>query len=63
MTGIGHSTNLTVCDMVAHYSAITPTDLGYYIIDKTLEFENMLLNIGDKLINTIKQKQNNYKEK
>ncbi|HHW59632.1 MAG: exodeoxyribonuclease VII large subunit [Bacteroidales bacterium] len=63
LTGIGHSTNLTVCDMVAHYSAITPTDLGYYIIDKTLEFENMLLNIGDKLINTIKQKQNNYKEK
>jgi len=43
--------------MVAHYSAITPTDLGYYIIDKTTEFENKILNIADKLINIINQQQ------
>lgn len=57
LTGIGHSTNQTVSDMVAHYSAITPTDLGYYIIDKTAEFENNLLNIADKLTNIINQQQ------
>ena len=63
LTGIGHSTNLTVSDMVAHYSAITPTDLGYYIIDKTTEFENKILNIADKLINIINQQQKNYENK
>jgi exodeoxyribonuclease VII large subunit len=63
LTGIGHSTNLTVCDMVAHYSAITPTDLGYYIIDKTAEFENNILDIADELINIIRQKQNNEENK
>ncbi|MDI3479606.1 MAG: exodeoxyribonuclease large subunit [Rikenellaceae bacterium] len=63
LTGIGHSTNQTVSDMVAHYSAITPTDLGYYIIDKTAEFENNLLNIADKLTNIISQQQKNYENR
>jgi len=32
ITGIGHSTNETVVEMVAHTNKITPTDVGYFII-------------------------------
>jgi len=34
ITGIGHSTNETVTEMVAHKNAITPTDLADYLIQK-----------------------------
>jgi exodeoxyribonuclease VII large subunit len=32
LTGIGHSTNVTVAELVAHKSAITPTELGEFLI-------------------------------
>lgn len=32
LTGIGHSTNITVSEMVAFRSAITPTELGEFLI-------------------------------
>ena len=32
LTGIGHSTNLTVVDMVAHTHKITPTDVAFTIL-------------------------------
>jgi len=32
ITGIGHSTNETVVEMVAHTNKITPTDVGYFIL-------------------------------
>jgi len=32
LTGIGHSTNLTVAEMVSYRNAITPTELGDFII-------------------------------
>ncbi|CAN5410788.1 exodeoxyribonuclease VII large subunit [soil metagenome] len=38
VTGIGHVTNLTVVDMVANQSAITPTKLAEYIIQKFHNF-------------------------
>lgn len=40
-TGIGHSTNLTVAEMIAYHHAITPTALGEFYINifKTKEFE------------------------
>ena len=31
VSGIGHSTNETVVEMVANYNPITPTDLAYYL--------------------------------
>lgn len=34
ISGIGHSTNETVVEMVAHENAITPTDLGNFLIQK-----------------------------
>lgn len=37
-TGIGHSTNLTVSEMVAFQSAITPTELADFFIQKFHDF-------------------------
>lgn len=33
-TGIGHATNQTVCEMIAHKNCITPTDFAYEVIEK-----------------------------
>lgn len=38
LTGIGHSTNLTVAEMVAYRNAITPTELGDFLIQSFHEF-------------------------
>ena len=38
LTGIGHSTNESVADMVAHKNLITPTELGNFIIQQFHNF-------------------------
>jgi len=38
LTGIGHSTNETIVEMVAYRNAITPTDLADYLIHRFHEF-------------------------
>lgn len=38
LTGIGHSTNLTVAEMIAYRNAITPTELGEYLLQIFHEF-------------------------
>lgn len=38
LTGIGHSTNETVTEMVAYRNAITPTELGDFLIQRLHEF-------------------------
>jgi len=38
LTGIGHSTNLTVAEMIAFRNAITPTELGDFLIQAFHEF-------------------------
>ena len=42
LTGIGHSTNLTVTDMVAHANFITPTDVAFSILECFRRFEEQL---------------------
>ncbi len=42
LTGIGHSTNLTVTDMVAHAHFITPTDVAFSLIEDFRRFEDAL---------------------
>jgi exodeoxyribonuclease VII large subunit len=42
ITGIGHSTNETVVEMVAAQNKITPTDVAYYIVEKFAGFEAKL---------------------
>ena len=38
LSGIGHSTNETVTEMVTHYNAITPTKLAEFLLQKFHEF-------------------------
>lgn len=54
ISGIGHSTNETVVEMVANYNPITPTDLAYFLQQKfdnnavTLqEYQNKLIDIAE----------------
>lgn len=44
LTGIGHSTNLTVAEMVSYRNAITPTELGDFLIQA---FHNFSLPLKD----------------
>ena len=38
LTGIGHSTNLTVAEMISFRNAITPTELGEFLVQSFHEF-------------------------
>lgn len=42
ITGIGHATNLTVVEQVAHKNLITPTDLARFITDGFTRFGNRI---------------------
>ena len=42
LTGIGHSTNLTVTEEVAYYNGITPTQVGEYLLESFATFERAL---------------------
>jgi exodeoxyribonuclease VII large subunit len=44
ISGIGHSTNETVVEMVAHYNPITPTDLAYFLQQK---FDNLAVALDE----------------
>lgn len=49
LTGIGHSTNLTVAEMIAYRNAITPTELGEFIIQTFREFDLSLIDLSEDL--------------
>lgn len=34
ISGIGHSTNVSVVELIAHSNKITPTDVGYFLLSK-----------------------------
>jgi len=51
VTGIGHVTNMTVVDMVAHESAITPTKLAEFFIQKFHNFSVPVNEAGDIIRN------------
>jgi exodeoxyribonuclease VII large subunit len=62
ITGIGHSTNETVTEMVAHKNAITPTELADYLIQKFHNFavpvqeaEKILHNSAQQILMPVKQ--------
>ena len=44
ISGIGHSTNETIVEMVAHYNPITPTDLAYFLQQK---FDNLAVGLDE----------------
>jgi exodeoxyribonuclease VII large subunit len=49
LTGIGHATNETVCEMVAFENAITPTKLADYLIQKFHNFAHPLKDFQQKI--------------
>jgi exodeoxyribonuclease VII large subunit len=51
ITGIGHSTNETVTEMVSFKNAITPTDLADFLIQKFHNFSVPLKNAQDIILN------------
>ncbi len=46
VSGIGHSTNETVVEMVANFNPITPTDLAYFLQQK---FDNIAVSLQEML--------------
>lgn len=55
ITGIGHEVNQSIIDLVAHTSAITPTEAAEIIIATSKAFENEILRLRDKLIENVEE--------
>ncbi len=55
LTGIGHSTNLNVAEMVAFRNEITPTKLAEFILQTFREFEQETKRLNLEIINFAKQ--------
>ncbi|MDR2906676.1 MAG: hypothetical protein LBU91_01635, partial [Bacteroidales bacterium] len=56
ITGIGHSTNFTVSEMVAHYAAITPTDTANFLLEKQISFAEQLDYFQNSIVRMAGQK-------
>jgi exodeoxyribonuclease VII large subunit len=59
ITGIGHATNETVVELVAYRNKITPTDVGYYLIQRFHNFSVRVQNAQKTLVDKSKQITNN----
>jgi exodeoxyribonuclease VII large subunit len=55
ITGIGHSTNETVAEMIAYENAITPTKLAEFLIQKFHNFSVPLQKAEEKIIDKSKR--------
>ena len=60
ITGIGHSTNETITDMVAFENKITPTEVAYFLIQ---QFHNFALKVDDCKEKFVKSVQKQLHEK
>lgn len=56
LTGIGHSTNETVAEMVAYKNAITPTELADFILNRFRAFDQEIEDIKKRLVNLSKKR-------
>ena len=54
ITGIGHSTNETVTDMVAFANKITPTEVAYFLIQQFHNFSTKIEECREKLLKYVK---------
>lgn len=55
ITGIGHSTNETVVEMVAHTNLITPTAVASFLIEQFKAFEDRIDSLSDDLVREMGQ--------
>ena len=66
LTGIGHSTNETVSELVSYESFITPTKIAEYLLQKFHNFANPLRQaeekIADKVTGLFRNQKNSLKE-
>ena len=53
ITGIGHSTNETVAEMVSAVNKITPTDVAYFFIDIFKRQEQWLIDVKNEIYSQI----------
>lgn len=53
-TGIGHSTNLSVTDMVAFSSNITPTDVAFSLLQYFITFDEQLRDLQRQMVEKAK---------
>ncbi|MBS4061351.1 MAG: exodeoxyribonuclease VII large subunit [Bacteroidetes bacterium] len=66
-TGIGHATNQTVCEMVSHTNAITPSELADKLLGYFESFINRLqnaaktINLANRILNTENQQLSHYR--
>ena len=49
LTGIGHESDFSLADLVAHSEFKTPTDVGDFIVDRTSEFSSILVDIATRV--------------
>jgi exodeoxyribonuclease VII large subunit len=55
LTGIGHDIDETVTDLVASVALKTPTAVAGWLIDRSMEFESLLIHYVDFIRNTANQ--------
>lgn len=55
LTGIGHSTNLTVCEEVAWFHGITPTELAVFVLRRFEEYDATLHELADRLRRAVQE--------
>lgn len=53
LTGIGHEVDYTVLDMVAHTALKTPTAVADFLIERNVQFESSLIEMGHFLKNHV----------
>ena len=54
LSGIGHSTNETITEMVSFANKITPTEVAYSLISRFAEFEQRLDDLGTALVQSVR---------
>ncbi|WP_234110690.1 exodeoxyribonuclease VII large subunit [Chryseobacterium sp. R2A-55] len=63
ITGIGHSTNETVAELVAYYNAITPTKTGEFLLQKFRDFDAVVSGSQNSMVDFSRMLLNNQNEK
>ena len=54
VTGIGHERDQTILDLVAHTSLKTPTAVAEFLISGMMQFEQSLLELNQRIVNSAK---------
>lgn len=54
ITGIGHERDESIADVVANLSVKTPTAVAEFLLDRLLDFSNMLKNLEDQFIQSVR---------